>query len=746
MKNILSLLLLSALLLFTTATAKPKQVVSIIPVPAKMEIGKGEFKFNSSTKILIDDSGAEFQKLGDLLITAIYNATGLKLAAPSAHGNKSGDNLISIQNDKNISDSEAYSLEINPKKITISASGGAGIFYAIQSLLQLMPVEGKQKNFSVPALSIQDSPRFKWRGMHLDVCRHFFPVEFIKKYIDILAFYKINRFHWHLTDDQGWRIEIKKYPKLTEAGSWRKETAGDGKPYGGFYTQEQIKEVIRYAQERYVTVMPEIEMPGHALAALTAYPELSCTGGSFETGTTWGVFEDVFCAGNNKTFSFLEDVLTEVMNLFPSEYIHIGGDECPKERWKVCPKCQTRIKAENLKDEFHLQSYFIQRIEKFINSKGRKIIGWDEILEGGLAPNAAVMSWRGIDGGIAAAKSNHNVAMSPGTHCYFDHYQGLNGEPKAIGGYTNLEKVYSYEPVPEVLNADEAKYIMGAQANLWTEYIETTDHVEYMLLPRLLALSEVVWSPKSSRNYEDFSSRIMKHYDILQKKNYNFRVPTPLDETGEYLLMNRKPIEFLKPVKESKIFYTLDGTEPTEKSKLYTSPLKISKAALLKARTFLNNGRTSPTVSLLISVVDTTKNGLNYKYYEGNWDKLPDFSALTPVKSGKVYKLSLRDFKPREDGFGLVISGFIKIDKPGEYNFYLNSDDGSKFSIDDKLLIDNDGPHSSRTASAKTDLAAGKHKVEILFFEGAGSQNLSLEFEGAGVKRMPVPASAFFRN
>ncbi|MFA5803171.1 MAG: family 20 glycosylhydrolase [Melioribacteraceae bacterium] len=741
MKKIVTILL-SLLILCLPIQAIKKDVVSIIPKPVKLEIGRGEFKFNNQTKIWISEQSEELQKLGDLITSYANQSTGLKLFATAKITRDIPRSLLLLQLKKDFQSKEAYTLEIKPHKITISAGSGAGIFYAIQSLLQLMPINANKNNFSVRCVLIEDSPRFQWRGIHLDVCRHFFPVEFIKKYIDVLASYKMNTFHWHLTEDQGWRIEIKKYPKLTEIGAWRKDE--EGKIYGGFYTQDQVREIVAYAKDRYINVVPEIEMPGHSLAALASYPELSCTGGPFEVGNLWGVIEDVYCAGNDKVFDFLQDVLTEVLNLFPGEYIHIGGDEVPKNRWKECPKCQARIKTEGLKDEAELQSCFIQRIEKFLNSKGRKILGWDEILEGGLAPNAAVMSWRGIDGGIAAAKAKHNAVMSPGTHCYFDHYQGLNGEPKAIGGYTNLEKVYSYEPVPAALNDEEAKYIMGAQANVWTEYIETPDHVEYMLLPRMLALSEVVWSPKESRDYNDFSVRIEKHYDILSKKNYNFRVPPPIDESGEYLLTSQRPIELKKPIKNSIVRYTLDGSEPTEKSRTYIKPLKISKTSLLKAKTFLKNGMTSVTTSLTISLIDTTMNGINYKYYEGDWTSVPNFETLIPTKSGKLYHISLSDIKPREDQFGVELDGLIKIVKAGEYTFYLSSDDGSKFYFNNYELINNDGLHGTKDVSAKINLTAGKYPFKILYFEKGGDQSLKLEFESAGISRRLVPASLFY--
>jgi hexosaminidase len=523
MKKQFLLLCLSAFLVQALLYAQTPDK-SIIPQPVKMELKEGSFNIDNQTQISVDNSQEMF-KLGVFLANAIKTFSNLNIAIVPKSLVKSSQNTIQIITDLTVQQNEGYKISITPNEIKIIAKNGVGIFYAIQTLTQLLPTE-HSNGFTISCLEIEDYPRFQWRGMHLDVCRHFFPVEFVKKYIDILAMYKMNTFHWHLTEDQGWRIEIKKYPKLTEVGAWRKETAGDGKKHGGFYTQEQIKEVVAYAKERYINVLPEIEMPGHAKAALASYPEYSCTGGPFDVETTFGVFDDIYCAGNEKTFKFLEDILDEVIPLFPYEYIHIGGDEAPKTRWEKCDKCQQRIKAEGLKDEHELQSYFIQRIEKYINSKGKKIIGWDEILEGGLAPNASVMSWRGVEGGIAAAKMKHNAVMSPTDFCYFDYYQAKSGEPKAIGGFLNLEKVYSYEPVPDSLSEEEAKYIIGVQANMWTEYIETPGHVEYMLLPRLCALSETAWSPKGSKNFEDFSKRILHNCEILSSKKINYRKPT----------------------------------------------------------------------------------------------------------------------------------------------------------------------------------------------------------------------------
>lgn len=512
------------ILLASSAKAqRPEILPNLIPLPAEMVLTGGTCSLECPWSFQPDRSiSSGFMELLSSDLNPLRPDIGSPCEVPLRI------ELHLIQPDT-LLPSEWYSLQVASDHIVLSATDEAGLYRGSRTLVQLLE-EGKA-TASISCLSIADAPRFAWRGMHLDVVRHFFPVPFVKKYIDLLARYKMNSFHWHLTDDQGWRIEIKKYPKLTEVGGWRKGSQVgpygrqefDSIPYGGFYTQDEIREVVAYAAARHINVVPEIEMPGHAMAALAAYPELGCTGGPYEVQRGWGVFDDVFCAGNDSVFTVLEDVLTEVMGLFPSPYIHIGGDECPKERWKTCPKCQGRMKAEGLKDEHELQSYFIQRIEKFVNSKGRKIIGWDEILEGGLAPNAAVMSWRGNEGGVAAAQSGHNAVMTPGGYCYFDHYQGdPANEPLAIGGYTTVQKVYSYEPVPAELNAEEAKYILGAQGNVWTEYILTPEQVEYMAVPRMPALAEVLWSPKEKRDEAGFIKRLENEFPRLDAMHVNY--------------------------------------------------------------------------------------------------------------------------------------------------------------------------------------------------------------------------------
>lgn len=497
-----------------------------------MELGTGHFHLSASTTIYATGNASTS---AELLAGLLRPATGFVVPIVT-----NPEAAIRIQIQDGMA-KEAYQLRVTENHISLTASSAVGLFYAIQTLRQLLPValEGTtapvDTMWYVPIVSIDDAPRFTWRGLHLDVGRHFFDVSFVKKFIDHMALYKYNIFHWHLTEDQGWRIEIKQYPKLTEIGSQRRETPllsnryqGDGKPYGGFYTQDEIREVVTYAAARHIIVVPEIEMPGHALAALASYPELGCVGEGYAVRTTWGIEPDVFCAGKERVFAFLENVLSEVLALFPGEFIHIGGDECPKERWKVCPDCQTRIQVEGLADEHELQSYFIRRIEKWLNQQGRRLIGWDEILEGGLAPNAAVMSWRGSQGGIDAANAGHDVVMSPTTHCYFDYNQSTNHIPEApdVGGFIPLGKVYEFQPIPASIQPEKAHHILGGQGNIWTEYMPTPQQVEYMTYPRALALAEVLWTYPEKRDFTAFTNRLQPQLDRLVALNTHYR---PLD-------------------------------------------------------------------------------------------------------------------------------------------------------------------------------------------------------------------------
>ncbi|MEQ3690967.1 MAG: family 20 glycosylhydrolase [Flavobacterium sp.] len=597
------------LLLFFSMLGMAQQNLPLIPKPQITKYQSGFFLLNSNTVIHATDINS-FEAI--FLKENIKVQTGLDLKITSKFTSKNSIQLGIRIPDTTYFNHEQYEILVEKNTIHVSAFDNQGLFYGIQTLLQNIPFQNS-KSIKVSNLNISDQPKFKWRGMHLDCARHFFSVDFIKKYIDYLAMYKLNTFHWHLTDDQGWRIEIKKYPKLTEIGAWRNgsmighytDQTYDDVHYGGFYTQNQIKEVVAYAQKRHITIIPEIEMPGHAIAALAAYPEFSCTGGPFEVGKTWGVLDDVFCP-KDETFTFLENILTEVIDLFPSEYIHIGGDESPKTRWKSCVHCQKRIKDENLKDEHELQSYFIQRIEKFVNSKGRKIIGWDEILEGGLAPNAAVMSWRGTEGGITAAKLKHFVVMTPGSHCYFDHYQGEpKNEPVAIGGYTNVEKVYSFNPIPKELSVEESKYILGAQANVWTEYINTPEHVEYMIMPRMAALSEVLWGTSNPKKYMEFEKRIIQHFDFYEKKGINYSKAIFEVTSKTHPAANGVNFE-LKAVNPNRIKYTIDGSEPNGKSFSYERPISITSNQTIKAAYFENEKAKSTTIEQMFFITKST--------------------------------------------------------------------------------------------------------------------------------------------
>lgn len=523
----------------------------VVPLPMKMETQKGRFLLNDKTRIYAD---ASLVKEAEFLKEYVQLQTGVTISV--AEGKASSGIVLAI--DPNIAEEEGYKIDGNAMMITITGKNPQGVFYGIQTLRQLITevvAENGQKDYVIPSAKIEDAPRFAYRGMHLDVGRHMFPVEFIKKYIDLIALHKMNRFHWHLTEDQGWRLEIKKYPKLTEVGAWREQTAigknfphayegatfkGDGKRYGGFYTQEEVREIVKYAADRHITVIPEIDLPGHMLAALASYPELGNGTAPYKVAEYWGVFDQIL-APKEETFKFLEDVFTEVIDIFPSEYIHVGGDEAPKKEWRESAQAQEVIKQLGLKDdtepnpvdgkkhtkEEKLQSYFITRVEKFLNSKGRQIIGWDEILEGGLAPNATVMSWRGIEGGLTAAKAGHKAIMTPGGYCYFDHYQNeVDAETKqpylSICCLTTVEKVYSYDPIPAEFTPEQAKLIWGVQANLWTEYIHSPAQAEYMVAPRMTALSEVQWTPVAQKDYNQFKERLASIRNIFDKMNVNY--------------------------------------------------------------------------------------------------------------------------------------------------------------------------------------------------------------------------------
>lgn len=566
----------------------------IIPQPMQLDLGSGFFALDKGVAIQYDPTQPGLKKVADFFTAQVTAISGMQLK----HNQPASAKILLVIAKNKLKSDEGYVLHVEEKKIHISASGIAGLFYGIQSLLQALPPVRTHAALKIPVMRVQDEPRFSWRGLHLDVSRHFFPIPVIKEYIDLMSAYKLNTFHWHLVDDQGWRIEIKKYPKLTEVGAWRvnqndkiwgnrpQAQPGETADYGGYYTQQEIKEIVAYAKERQVNIVPEIEMPGHVASAIASYPELSCkqqpqlqmTGGNY-TGMSSN-----YCAGNEKVYTFLQDVLSEVVALFPYTYVHIGGDEVDKNPWKQCARCQQKMKDEHLKNEEELQSYFIKRMEKFLLSKKRKMVGWDEILEGGLAPEATVMSWRGEAGGIEAAKMNHDVVMSPGSPMYFDHYQaGPEGEPVAFGGFNPLKRVYAYNPVPKELPADKHHHVLGAQANVWTEMISTTSHLEYMILPRMLALSEVVWSPQEKKDWTDFSKRLKYHFNAFDQKGYNYSKGNFTVDIVPFTANGKLQVELLSESSEVDIHYTTDGSVPNGFSPLYQKPIEINTSQNLRA-------------------------------------------------------------------------------------------------------------------------------------------------------------------
>lgn len=568
----------------------------IIPKPLDVNCkGDASFLLKDGVAVIYPENNRKMQDNAEFLVDYVERQTGVKL---TSHAGMPVDGAICLTLDLSDDNAEAYKLIVNDKRVCISGASEAGVFYGIQTLRKSLPV-AQDINVNLSAVEIYDKPRFAYRGAMLDVARHFYTVDEVKTFIDMLALHNINRFHWHLTDDQGWRIEIKKYPKLMSVASERKETVVgrwysgiyDGKPYGGYYTQDELRDVIDYAAKRHITIIPEVDLPGHMQAALTAYPELGCTGGPYEVRTIWGVSQDVLCVGNDFTLQFVKDVLSEVADIFPSEYIHIGGDECPKVRWEKCPKCQERIKSLGLKSdakhtkEQRLQSYMIQEAAKYLKEKGKRIIGWTEILEGGLVPDATLMLWIGESGGIEAAHQHHDVIMTPNTYLYFDYYQSkkVEDEPLAIGGYLPIEKTYNYEPMPKELTKEEQQYIKGVQANLWTEYIPVFSQVQYMVLPRLGAAAEVQWTDPSKKDYKDFLRRVphlVAVYDCYgwncATHVYDVNVDMKADTVNHVLNVQ------LSTMADDPIYYTLDGQDPTEKSLKYTKPFTIDQSVVLK--------------------------------------------------------------------------------------------------------------------------------------------------------------------
>jgi hexosaminidase len=715
-------------------TSADDPYMGIIPAPASVKKAAGTFRFTASTQIKADKPGDKTVLfLKDFLKNNRHFNNKVSKYNRKAK-TSTGLVLTSVGADK--LPAEGYELTITPKKITIIGKG-AGLFYGVQTLIQLLPIETSPTEL-LPCLTIEDAPRFGYRGMMLDVSRHFFNVAQVKQVIELLAAYKLNTFHWHLVDGQGWRIQIKKYPKLTEVGGYRQQTMygnnrdwPDSLSYGGFYTQDDIRDVVKFAADRYINVIPEIEMPAHSDAALRAYPELRCEPADPKNPAR--SINGIYCP-TEETFTFLENVLTEVMALFPSKYIHVGGDEANKQPWKESAFVQNLMKEKGLKDEKEVQSYFIQRMEKFINSKGRTMIGWDEILEGGLAPNAVVMSWQGEEGGIAAARQHHNVIMTPQTTGnYFDHYQsGSPQEPVSFGRYAALDETYNYDPVSKQLTPDEQKFVMGTQGNLWTEYVPTMAKLQYQILPRLFALSEVAWTKPENKNYDNFADvRLANHFARLDAKGYNYRVPTPFAVIDTILFGPKFTYTPTSVVPGAKIYYTLNGRDPLDTDLEYTSPVTIiipaNEKREFKARVKTPSGRRSIATRVLMynrplipaTVYANGKPGLKYKLVKGRFTSPDQLDYVTLTDSATVDKLNAEALKKDNPYFGIVYDGYIDIPEDGSYNFSQASYTDTQLFIDGEKLTETE---------YMLPLAKGLHKLKVKYIYQAPAQTPGSRF------------------
>jgi hexosaminidase len=755
------LLLLSSAAIAQTA----KTDLSLVPRPNHVRKNQGTFTFNQKTAIYLDHKDVKAMSFLKEYLNS-HKAFLNVLPVPKTGVPKDQKNVILLQESGATElSAEGYKLSITPGRILVRGKG-AGLLYGLNTLLQLLPDEKPATHTSIACMEIEDQPRFGYRGLMLDVSRHFYSVENVKKLIDLMAFYKLNTFHWHLVDDQGWRIEIKKYPKLTSVGAFRKDLflsfnrdLMDGETYGGFYTQEQIKEVVNYAAQRFITIVPEIEMPGHSFAALRSYPEFKVkTPADSKDANAYHYLYNP----SPETFRFLEDVLSEVAALFPGKYIHIGGDEAYLLPWQESPYTQNLMKEHNLKDVHGLQSYFIQRIEKFLNTKGKSIIGWDEILDGGLAPNATVMSWRGEEGGISSARQKHNVIMTPSTNgLYFDYsHSGSPLEPVNIGYNSPIKRTYAYDPVPAALNAEEKKYIIGVQANLWTEFIASPARVQYMLFPRMFALSEIAWTNPVHKDYDRFKNiSVPAQLVAFEKRGVNFRVPDAIEPTDTVMIGERFTIPLSSPMPGSKIYYTINGRVPTEVDKEYTAPLTFqiplnerrelrtvvitsTGKRSIASRTVMYNRPFSPAVN-----VPNAAPGLSYTFMKGAFKETKELDAAAVASKGTAPNLSLSRFK--RDGaeqFGVIYEGFIEAKEAGVYTFTLESDDGSVLFVDDELVVDNDFEHGSTQKTGLIPLAKGLHKIKLKYFDLGGATVLRLSVSANNQSKTMVSGEMLFHS
>ena len=733
--------------------------LGLVPLPASVVERPGEFRTGTAVTVAIaGGKDRELDDLGELAVTILQEAWATPVALQLKTGAPATVTL-QLQADP-AANPESYRLQVAPDGISLLAPTAAGLFYGLQTLRQLVPPGSREA--SIPALLIEDTPRFGYRGLHLDVGRHLFPVAYIKRQLELMARYKFNTLHWHLTEDQGWRLQIKRYPKLTEVGAWRRQTAFhqrdgktryDGERYGGYYTQAQAREIVQYARKLHIVVVPEIEMPGHTVAALAAYPELACTPGPFEVRVDWGVDDNVLCP-SEKTFEFIENVLDEVLAIFPSSYIHVGGDEAPIVRWQESALAQEIIRREGLKDEHALQGWFMRKLEAYLRQHGRRMLAWDEMLAGDPAQSTTIMAWRSVGEGARAAQRGHDVVMTPVSYSYFDYCQSRAVDEPYCPQYLPLGQVYAFEPVPPGLTPAQAAHVIGGQANLWTEHIRTPSAAEYMLWPRALAMSEVLWSPAKLRDWSGFSERLGPQLAALGRLKVNYRVPEVLGLDGDVLsLVPRATITLRSPLDDAAILYTTDGSEPRADSSRYRAPIELQLGdtpTTVSARMLTADGRMGPTMRASYGLTslqparaagtDKSRPGLQRDYFELQVERTDELLAAKPARIDAADEIAIPAFAPQER-FALRYRGLLDVPADGVYRFALASDDGARLLIDDTVLIDRDGPQSPGLSYGSVGLAKGAHAFELRYFQGGGDRVLKLEVERDGQPPREVPAA-----
>ncbi len=748
---------LSLVLSSISAAQDASSSLPIVPTPVSVRLGAGHFTLAPGVTVRASSADAATAEF----LRAHLRETWRQGASP--HAAASGTITLTSAGSEALPP-EGYRLAISPTSVTI-VGRGAGLFYGVQSLLQLIPAN-PHTTVELPAAVVEDHPRFAYRGMHLDVSRHFFSVDEVKRYIDVMAAYKLNNFHWHLTDDNGWRVEIRKYPRLTQVGGFRAQTTighyfdrnpqwYDATRHGGFYTQDEIRDVVRYAAARHVNIVPEIEMPGHATAAIAAYPELGCEPDKpLRVAETFGVWTSVFCP-TETTFTFLQNVLSEVVELFPSTYIHVGGDETPKDAWKRSAFAQQLIRDKQLKDEHGLQSYFVQRIESFLSSKGRRIIGWDEILEGGLAPNATVMSWRGEEGGIAAAREKHDVIMaSSRNHLYFNDRPTSRSDVEALSAAETLRDLYVYDPVPSVLTADEAAHVKGVTGAIWTEYVRTPARLEYTLLPRMLALSEIAWTPLARKDYARFTERqLPRQLARLDAAGYEYRVPVAIGPVDTLMQGNRFTVNLRSPVEGARIYWTIDGYPASETDELYTAPFTfdIPEGQQRELQTLVvtpTNRKSRVTRTVMYNRPQPENNpfgvvhALEYHVFKGPITDLATMDRSTWLGRDTASTFDLSRMRAKSQSFGVLYFGQVALDLDGTYTFELASTGPARLYIDDKLIVDNPGGATETVRSGQFTGLRGLRRIRVLYAEDRPG-TLSLSVTAPGRPKIPVQGDMF---